>query len=56
MYIKDLQVYIVKQVRVKFDRVARGEEDHDFLILMLFKESEQKSESIFGVAEDKSLI
>jgi hypothetical protein len=32
--IKNLKVYIVKQIRVKFDGVARGEKDHDFLVLI----------------------
>ena len=41
MYIHDGDVNVVEQFRVKFDRVAGGEEHHDLLILVLLEECEQ---------------
>ena len=41
MYIHDSDVNVVEQLRVKFDRVARGEEHHHFLTLVFLEECEQ---------------
>ena len=56
MNIKNLQVNIVKQIWMEFNRVARRKKDHDFLVLIFLKKSEQKSEPIFRDTENKSLI
>ena len=41
MYIHNCDVYVVEQLGVKFDRVARGEEHHHLLTLVFLEEREQ---------------
>jgi rubrerythrin len=45
MVAENMNIDVVEEVRMVFHRVARGEEDHDFLVEVLLDEGEQKTET-----------
>ena len=54
--IEDVEIDVVQELGVVFDRVAAAEEDDNLFFLHLFQEGEEKKEPLVGVTYDIALF
>mmetsp|Transcript_1366 Transcript_1366/g.3192 ORF Transcript_1366/g.3192 Transcript_1366/m.3192 type:complete len:395 (-) Transcript_1366:568-1752(-) len=56
VYVHDGDVDVIEEFGVEFDRVAGGEEDHDFFVFIFLEKGEEEEETSIGGNGDVSLF